>query len=302
MGQGPPYELDSLLFLQREDERFWGGAMPGKIRADVAEDILAHCDRTRSKEARYALQRLVWEPLKALGTTLSSDCPLAREADVLREQEAQKHHHIDSLWECLLCNKKFSSEHYLDKHLARRHAAVRNDEGATCFAELCGVVVPCVPLNSELLPPVSSALLAVPVSSDVAPGESLKPFCEDSVQHRRRLHSCEEIVRQCMQHAKSSLSQRQRRQEVARLRVDLCERALEVECVPRHEVWSVLGDPSRALRPRSRGSYRNLLGLGLFLGLVVFLIVWRHRRRSLRGTAEMARRLKVRRRKGGKGY
>lgn len=264
------------------------------MRAEVAVDILAHCDRTRSKEARYALKRLVWTPLQKLGVEFAHDCHLSQRSDILDAQEAQKVRHSDYLWECLLCGKKFKSEHYLDKHLARNHAAYRHEVGTTCFAELCGVVIPCIPTTRELLPPVSSALLAG--SSGAAAGEmhaDVKSFCMDDAQKRRRLQSCTAVLHRCFESV--DISERRKRLEISRMQTDLCKRAVEVECIPRNEVRRVLGDPAHVLRPGTLVSHRVWVGWGLAVSFVIILTVSKWLGRKRRGKRDLVRRTKVRR-------
>lgn len=270
------------------------------IHSDIVHDILVHCDRTRSKEARFALERLLWKPLLSQNIELLSDCPLSRENDILRAQESHKHHMHDDLWQCSLCNKVFRSEHFLDKHLARKHPGVRHDFGTSCFAELCGVLVPCMPLTPGALPPVSTILtISQDRGEDVAHEPTTKPFCTDRSLHQTRVRACEEIIRHCLPHSGSVMSGfSPHGMLLYQLREDLCERAIEVECVARAKVWSRFGPPERVLRPRRDGSVIQYLGWIFLLVLLAFTALWRRSRKMNAETRSLARR--QRRRKSAK--
>lgn len=244
------------------------------FHAAVADDILFHCDRTRSKEARYALNRLLWRPLKLLRTPLSADCIVASHNDILRAQESRKLYAQDGLWQCLLCQKVFRSEHFLDKHLARKHPTFRYNHGTTCLADLCGVLTPCLPMTHRPLPPVSSASL-LGEDKGVVIRENLEErsnICNDSILEKRRVESCMEVYQDCLLHGLHAQKSGTNLGILRRIRRDLCEQAIVVECVPRRVARSVVGVPERVLRPTANryiSHYSLLAVIILLLGLLL---------------------------------
>lgn len=247
------------------------------LHADVADDILLRCDRTRSKEARYALDRLLWKPLNLLEILLSADCIAAPHNDILRAQESNKLPVQDSLWQCVLCQKLFRSEHVLDKHLARKHPNVRYDSGTTCLADLCGVLTPCLPLTNRPLPSISSVSLTFQ-DEGVAPDEEIvkrADICNDLTLRKRRVESCVEVYRACLIHDAYIRRGGTSMGALKRIRRDLCEQAIAVECVPREVARNVVGAPDRVLRPTANRciSYHSLVAV-IILMLAVLLSKW----------------------------
>lgn len=236
------------------------------VHEDVAHDILIHCDRTRSKEARNALEKLVWAPLRKSGIHLTSKCLLAPENEVLNAQESYKFQRNDALWQCKLCDKIFKTEHFLDKHLARKHAEVRHDYGSACFADLCGAIVPCVPVSENVLPPVSSVPLDIAGKNVAQPVLSRHPYCDNEVLRRRRVNACVARIRHCVDHSEGTALYITKRMQVIRMRSEVCERAVNVECVPREEVWSTFGRPSDVLQTGPPVS------LTFYVGVIVFAL------------------------------
>lgn len=264
------------------------------MNSEVVEHILVHCDRTKSKEARFALERLLWKPLRSQQMRLAPDCVLSKENDILRAQEAQKHLLQDGLWQCSLCNKIFRTEYHLDKHLARKHAEVRHEIGTTCLADLCGALVPCVPLTREPLPPVSTMLLLRQDSGEpVLDATREKPYCQNRRLNRNRVHACEEVVRHCLHDHVSFHSGFASHGNLNAFREDLCERAVAIDCIDRNKVWSRLGPPDHALRPGERRSTVWALSFGVLLFLILVVVYWRenNRTRYVRG---QRRRRKIR--------
>lgn len=244
------------------------------MHEQVALDILHHCDRTRSKEARYALTILAWRPLRAHNIYLQPDCILSGEGDILRRQEALKHQLNSAAWNCEICGKIFKTEHHLDMHLARRHGNERHNNGTVCLADLCGVAVPCVPLDYPPLSPVSTAALAalakqnnnVRVTPAVTP---LPSVCTDEVARRRRVQSCTHIVSECLHSSQHQESSHFLQRHVDRLRVELCERSISVGCIPRHSVYTALGPADAFLRTNARFcTFHTVL-----FGSVIFVLI-----------------------------
>lgn len=243
------------------------------IHADVAQDILIHCDRTKSKEARFALKRLVWDPLRKSGIRLSSTCLLALENDILHAQESRKLQVTGSLCKCSICRKVFKTEHFLDKHFARKHANVKFETGRICFADMCGSVIPCVPFSRTPLPPVSSAILSQELATgvDYDSGVFVRPkFCNDDMLRRRRISACVEVVKQCLLHAEGG-SEISLRNHVHRMQSELCERSVEVACVAREDVWSTFGAPHEALGHKPKMSTAGIVSCTMFT-LLIFIV------------------------------
>lgn len=217
-----------------------------KMHADVAQHILENCDRTRSAEARKALNKIVWTPLRRHNIELTaSQCILAEENDILLAQEEHKRQvkATAAIWQCTKCNKMFRSEWFLDKHMMRRHAHLRHNECTVCLADYCGSMIPCVPLTERPLPTLTShSLLVSTPPSERAGTAAAGNFCQNAEIRKRRLQACSKVVQDCMGTAKHSESGTGVLQAHAqRLRMELCERAMMVECIPRAQVWQKLG-------------------------------------------------------------
>lgn len=268
---------------------FAQGAMA--IHHAIADDILLHCDRIKSAEARYALERLVWQPLQSEGLVFLSSCPLLRENDILHAQESSKYRRADDLWVCQLCQKVFISEHFLDRHFARRHAKVR-DAGTVCFADLCGVVIPCMPLFSIPSRPVVSTLHEPRDLSDI---EDKQGICNDTGLRNRHVAACAHVIRLCFAKPNERIGFATSR-ALERLERDLCERAIEVRCVHREKVWEVLGRPDQYLQPRVHSPAGYLMSVALVL-MVLFVSSWAFRCWQENGRREKrkTRRLKKKR-------
>lgn len=257
------------------------------LHSSVADDILRHCDRTRSAEARLALDLLLVRPLRAHGLNLSSSCLLSPARDVLSAQEATKRQVTPSLWSCTLCNKLFRSEHFLDKHLARHHPLLRHPETTVCHAELCDTVIPCIPLTNPPLPPVSTVIL----SQNLNPSLSPTPHCPHGTAHTRRLAACQNIVDRCVHTATGPPALISRDWHIARLRHELCARAVLVSCVPRPRVWDRIGRPHVILRTSARfpTAYFFLSALFIFVIVGVLAVFGVSKRTSARRSARERR-------------
>lgn len=241
----------SILLLQ-------SGGMSMSINEDVAVDILHHCDRTRSKEARLALDKLVWGPLQKDGLQVSRDCVLSPRRDILTAQEAAKTETNGATWKCLLCSKVFRNEHYIDKHLARKHAEVRHKGTSVCLADLCGSLIPCLPQSAKPLPPVSSALVSLTDEGQPTPLPEIKDYCKDKAQRRRRVVACTETYKECLLHTVQNVPNKILRRHTERLRWEVCERAVKVDCITRERLWEKVGSPDEFL---TTGSQSGLLFL-----------------------------------------
>lgn len=253
------------------------------INPSIVSDILKHCERTRSKEARVALERLFYKPLEKLDIKLSTNCPLSNEKDVLLTQELAKLPLENSVWMCNLCSKMFQSEHYLDKHLARKHATIiENPATSVCPADLCGSIVPCVPLTKEPLPLVSTELLAKMEREELDHFELNRPeFCDEEIMKKRRTNACLHVLEKCVQKPlRYRLSSRLFKNLLSQLENDLCHRAVMTECIPRQDIFRRLGSHEQVLRSSVRinpflskkfiSISSFVLGIIFVLGLLLF--------------------------------
>lgn len=209
--------------------------------------LLASCDRTRSKEARQALRRILWDSAEARKFELPHDCPLLPDADVLQWQEATKRPVSSSHWRCGLCGKNFRSEFFLDKHLARKHATAGGEEALTsvrvekvCLADFCGSTVPCLPAGDKYIPPVSTVLVRREDEErqDKSQGEGASPegsgiatprLCTNRIERMAAKHACFAVIERCV-----ALDGSRPEAEVADFRGylhgALCDDAPDVEC------------------------------------------------------------------------
>lgn len=257
------------------------------VHEDVATDILLHCDRTKSREARFALERLVWKPLRKDGLIFSQSCILEKSKDVLTMQESNKFQQIDALWKCLFCHKLFREEYFLDKHLARKHSRVKHKTSSVCFGDLCGYIIPCVPLSSPPLAFVSTAALNFTDSGQAVPAEKQTLYCGDKALRRKRLIACQEKIKACVHGAEGNTRLAVRRKHVERMRRVVCERAIQIDCTAREKVWNELGSPTEVLRVDMDTSrwYMILCAIAVSIATLGFIHKW-----SSRGRRKMSKR------------
>lgn len=213
--------------------------------------LLETCDRTRSKEARQALRRIFWNVAEARNFDLPHDCPLVPAADVLQWQETTKRPISSSHWRCGLCGKNFRSEFFLDKHLARKHAAAGAEEELTgvnvekvCLADFCGSTVPCLPVGEKYIPPVSTVLVRREDEEDGDDGRAegacsdgsstaAPRLCTDRIEQMAARHACFAAIERCVAQD-GARSEAQVADFRAYLHGALCDDAYEVECA----TWS----------------------------------------------------------------
>lgn len=245
------------------------------VHGNTPEEVLLNCDRTRSKEARYALQNLLWEPLRVHRLSLSKNCAWAQEKDVLIAQESKKILLGNIYWQCAICEKIFRNEHFLDKHLARKHSTVRHEEGKVCLADYCGSNIPCMPLSQSPFPSVSTKLLSSEsIFHPYEMQELARPqFCDDEHKRHLLLQSCGEMLKNCVQRPSNPMKIGEVNGLVDQLKRDICERALRIECVPRNEVWSAFGNPNHALLARTYTGSRHQTLWMMFSFFVILLMV-----------------------------
>jgi hypothetical protein len=232
------------------------------------DHLLLSCERTRSAEARDSLKRLLAD------WALAPACPLSHNSDVLRAQEEVKRHITNSLWHCQLCGKRFRAEHFLDKHLALRHPEVTDDvprlAARTCMADLCGVVVPCLPLTSSPLPLVSyirlqkKSLTALPDDHELAhelehDHDDDHNVCTDKNEQAARRHVCIDMVRRCV--PPGAVTELARR----RLHRNLCDDAQRAECMS----WSERREWREQIESGRLMPTHLVVGWVLLVGLVL---------------------------------
>ncbi|CAD7963372.1 unnamed protein product [Amoebophrya sp. A120] len=85
------------------------------------------CSRPLSRRVRTEIEKQILQPGLQLGYTFPASCPFLATNDLYAEQELRKRrtrgggHAPYANWECLICGKKFRSEHYMDLHLETVH-------------------------------------------------------------------------------------------------------------------------------------------------------------------------------------
>lgn len=98
------------------------------------------CDRAAAREARRVVKSVVEPFAESLGAKLSPSCPLAPEQDHLLPHEQQKHAITSQQWRCNKCGKLFRTEHYLDKHLGRKHTDLLSTTAHACLGDYCDIL------------------------------------------------------------------------------------------------------------------------------------------------------------------
>jgi hypothetical protein len=244
--------------------------------AESDNSLLDACDRTRSTEARASLQRILWYPLKHRGIFLGPSCSLSADADILRAQEEAKVKLKETHWRCALCGKEFISEHFLDKHLARKHASVHhvgNSTSRICFENLCGIAVPCAPLSEQVVPPVSSLILRdtskarriqEATAREDAHDRAKLSLCADRAEIVEQRHRCSNIIQKCITPAVMG-SSAEAVVERARLQKLLCVDSRDVECMSYSDrfEWGQRASDDSALSARHTVGWLLLFVLGV---------------------------------------
>lgn len=266
---------------------------------------LERCDRTRSAEARETLRAVLWRRLSSYNIPMATDCSLAPHFDILSEQEAAKRQLSENLWMCNLCGKRFRSNHYLDKHLARKHPHVRAPAGRICFADLCGIFTPCFPLTPNPLPSVSTRILMVEdglsngtsATAEITSGfyaGSVSP-CSDEVTRLARRQACSHAVRVCLRLAQHTVSAQGALHHRRYFERHLCKRAPEVECTPRDQRWRAFGSV-HSIYGHHDYSLRATLGWILVLCAVIVAVLSQWMSRTRTGRPDLVRRRRRKRR------
>lgn len=113
---------------------------------DVDDDndhhrVNLHCDKHAAREARQVVEKVVTKIAGSFGAELASTCPLHPSNDHVLPHEQQKKPVTQWQWRCGVCGKLFKAEHYLDRHLDRKHADLLNATAAsTCLGEYCDIL------------------------------------------------------------------------------------------------------------------------------------------------------------------
>lgn len=237
---------------------------------DTATHVLRHCDRTRSSEARHALQSELWTPLLSHGIHLTSSCILAPANDVLLLQELSKTHPNSQLWQCSLCSKLFRSEHFLDRHLSRKHPDLRPQSASVCLADLCSSIVPCLPTTTSSQGPVSTALLSATESYTKARSpkpQHLRPICHDLAARRRLERACDHVISDCLHSAIHSETPASLQKHFVRLSERLCRRVVDVECAPHSNASNLV---SNQIAPHHNSTFPFILAFLTVVAAVAF--------------------------------
>lgn len=101
--------------------------------------VSSSCSRSMSRAARTYVQRNVLEVGAVDALALPLDCPFHPLADPFREQESKFARLTVGQYQCLLCNKRFKSVMYMDRHMDRMHADKLLFQDSFCLADLCPV-------------------------------------------------------------------------------------------------------------------------------------------------------------------
>lgn len=240
---------------------------------DTATHVLRHCDRTRSSEARHVLQSELWTPLISHGIHLTSSCILAPANDVLLLQELSKTHLHSQLWQCSLCSKLFRSEHFLDRHLSRRHPDLRPQSASVCLADLCSSIVPCLPTTTSPQGPVSTALLSTTESYTKAKSpehQHLHPICHDLAARRRLERACDHVINDCLHSAIHSETPASLQKHFVRLSERLCQRVVDVECTSHSDASNLV---SSRIAPLHNSIFPFILAFLTVVAAVAFTFV-----------------------------
>ena len=117
----------------------------------IVPDVSQTCDRSKSRILRKYLNSTAYEKFPSLLTLQS--CPIHPENDIFGSQETSKLQVGRMEWKCLLCQKHFKSEYYMDKHLHLKHSdKLLIAKNSVCLADYCSVFG-CD--DKSLLPPTS---------------------------------------------------------------------------------------------------------------------------------------------------
>ena len=134
------------------------------------------CDRVAAREARKAARELVLNVARSRGVEIAHSCPLHSDHDRVLPHEQRKRALNKYQWKCNECGKVFKSEHYIDMHMARRHAALLSANATVCLGDFCDVL---------RCPSWLSGLRGSPHQ------------CQESVLLARR-HFCQHMLHDCL--------------------------------------------------------------------------------------------------------
>ena len=100
---------------------------------------MSSCDRAASREARRIAKTDILEAAQRQNVPLLASCPLHPDNDRVRSHETHKKKIAPNQWRCGVCDKIFSSEEYLDRHMERRHADMLTND-TLCLGDYCDVL------------------------------------------------------------------------------------------------------------------------------------------------------------------
>lgn len=185
------------------------------------------CDRRLSRAARKVVRDVVRPLAETLGVEVSPHCPLHADNDFLWAHERHKRADSQRQWRCGLCGKIFKAEHYLDRHLERRHEDELNATQTACLADYCDILQ-CPSWIEGVRRQERQGL------------RRCKPE-----EHLARQHFCQHLVHDCF----ASASGADLHRAFERLQAEFCS---PISCAGRQRLardGSTLGSPSRLSPP-----------------------------------------------------
>ena len=87
--------------------------------SEELKSIQTSCSRSQSREVRSFLNTTFFHQIDP--NYMSVICDLNPINDLYLDQENNKQLLSRNEWKCLYCNKRFKSEHYIDKHMSNQH-------------------------------------------------------------------------------------------------------------------------------------------------------------------------------------
>uniref|UniRef100_A0A7S2NMS3 C2H2-type domain-containing protein n=1 Tax=Cyanoptyche gloeocystis TaxID=77922 RepID=A0A7S2NMS3_9EUKA len=157
-----------------------------------AESSTASCNRFRSRIARNVIEEQIFPAADDVEYELPSDCPFARDNDILRLQELSKKEMWRDQWRCTVCSKVFKSEHFLDKHLENKHSSHISKNATVCLADMCDFLN-CDNLIRQMH--YDEALEDVPIEN-LGFDPTAPIICKDHVMERKKL-ACQAVMQRC---------------------------------------------------------------------------------------------------------
>lgn len=89
------------------------------MSVEELKSIQASCSRSQSREIRSYFNKTFFHEIDP--NYMSVICDINPINDLYLDQENHKQQISRNDWKCLYCNKRFKSEHYIDKHMSIKH-------------------------------------------------------------------------------------------------------------------------------------------------------------------------------------